>query len=158
MFSFFFFPCQPFLWFTLQGWFPNHQTYPCQARVKLKRLSTAYDERTFRSTKKKKSIPIQAKCELMGSLTIAENLNKQKNANMNWKMPTHSSLIRGFCLIFLLYCQEMKYLFLLEFFFSYLSAPQPQIVTQGSDELRERVVVTSNICTCSSEGNEVCIF
>jgi len=50
----------------------------------------------------------------------------------------------------------MNDLFYLNFSF-YLSASQPQIVTQGGDELQGRVVITSNICTCSSEGNEVCI-
>lgn len=70
---------------------------------------------------------------------------------------TQSSLIHGFCLIFFYIVKKWNICFYLNFS-SYLSASQPQIVTQCSGALRERVVVTSSICTCSSEGNEVCIF
>lgn len=70
---------------------------------------------------------------------------------------TQSSLIHGFCLILFYFVKKWNICFYLNFS-SYLSASQPQIVTRGSDELQERVVVTTNICTCSSEGNEVCIF
>lgn len=75
---------------------------------------------------------------------------------MNWKMPTrrvHWSM-GSVWFSFILSRNICFYLNL----FSYLSASQPQIVTRGSDGLREKVVVTSNICTCSSEGSEVCIY
>lgn len=70
---------------------------------------------------------------------------------------TQSSLIRGFGLFFFYIVKKWNICFYLNFS-SYVSASQPQTVTQGRDELQERVVVTSSICTCSSEGNEVCIF
>lgn len=62
---------------------------------------------------KKKNIPIQAKCKLTGSLTISENLNKSNTPIWIGKC-LHTELTDPF--VFLLHCQEMKYLFLLEFF------------------------------------------
>lgn len=92
----------------------------------------------------------------MGSLTVSREFERIQNADMNWKMPTPTVHWSMSSVLFYLHCQEMNDLFYLNFYF-YLSASQPQIVTQGGDELQGRVVITSNICTCSSEGNEVCI-
>lgn len=73
-------------------------------------------------------------------------MNRKKNAY------TQSSLIHGFCLILVLYCQEMKYLFLLEFFFIFICITATDSHTQGGDGLRDEVVATP-----FSESDEVCV-
>lgn len=82
--------------------------------------------------------------------TDLENANRQ------------SSLIHGSCLILFHFFKrkKIKYLFLLEFFFFLHIYLHPSLgwSQQGSTELPEEVVVTSDICTCSSEGREVWIF
>lgn len=107
--------------------------------------------------KNKKNIPIKAKCSLMGSLTVFENLNKSKMPIWIWKCLHRVHWSMGSVWFYFTLSRNEIFVFTWIFFSSYLSASQPQIVTQGSDELQERVVVTSNICTRSSEGNEVCI-
>lgn len=52
---------------------------------------------------------------------------------------TQSSLIH----VFILLSRNEIFVFTWIFFSSYLSASQPQLVTQGSDELQETVVVTT---------------
>ena len=81
--------------------------------------------------------------------------NLNKIANMNLKMPTQFT---DPWVLFVFYIVKNWNICFYLNFSSYLSASQPQIVTQGSGELQQRVVGTSYVCTCSSEGNGVCIF
>lgn len=78
------------------------------------------------------------------------------DANMNRKMPTHTHTHRvhwSMGSVWFPFTLSRNEIFVFTWIFSfYLSVTQPQIVTRGSDELQEQVVVTSNICTCSSEG------
>lgn len=76
-----------------------------------------------------KDIPVLAKC--------TGELEQIETTNMNWKC-----LRSDFSVPWVLFSYlDIKYLFLLEFFFSYLSVKQPQIITEDSDKLRKMKII-----------------
>lgn len=85
------------------------------------------------SNQKKKERKKVSKCMLMGSLTISENLNKHKAA---WWIGEAYTWSMG-SVVFLYIVKKWNICFYLNFSFFYLSASQPRIITQGSDELQE---------------------
>lgn len=121
---------------------------------KWKRLSTTCDERT--KTRKKTTFLLKQSASWWRVWSFREFEQIEKGQHDLENAYTQTSLIHGFCLILFYFVKKLNICFYLNFS-SYLSASQPQTDTRGSNELHEKVVVTSNICTCSSEGHEVCI-
>lgn len=131
MFLFFFFSLLAFSLVYFVGLVSQSSDIPLSSKSHINNKAF-HNSRREDIPSEEKNIPVQAKCKLMGSLKF-----RIANANMNWKNAyTQSSLIHGFCLIFFYIVKKWIFFVFTWIFSSYLSASQPQIVTQGSEELQ----------------------